>query len=119
MQRCIMLACIMLFLNRQDELARLSRLAGSEEGGLAVLYGRRRVGKTRLLLEWAKRHDGLYTVADQSVAELQRTYFAEAVGERLPGFAEVQYRDWRTLLTRLAREAQLAGWRGPLIFDEL
>ena len=114
-----MLACIMLFLNRQDELARLSRLSGSEEGGLAVLYGRRRVGKTRLLLEWAKRHDGLYTVADQSVAELQRAYFAEAVGERLPRFAEVQYRDWRTLLTRLAHDARLAGWRGPLIFDEL
>lgn len=114
-----MLRCIMLFLNRQQELARLSRFAASEEGGLAVLYGRRRVGKTRLLLEWVKQHDGVYTVADQSVAELQRAYFAEAVGERLPGFAEVQYRDWRSLLSRLARDARLAGWRGPLILDEL
>jgi hypothetical protein len=109
----------MLFLNRQEELARLDRFAASEEGGLVVLYGRRRVGKTRLLLEWVKRHDGLYTVADQSVAELQRVYFAEAVGERLPGFGEAQYRDWRTLLSRLARDARLAGWRGPLILDEL
>lgn len=109
----------MLFLNRQDELARLDRFAASDEGGLVVLYGRRRVGKTRLLLEWVKRHEGLYSVADQSVAELQRTYFAEAVGERLPGFAEAQYRDWRTLLSRLARDARLAGWRGPVILDEL
>ncbi len=109
----------MLFVNRQEELARLDRFAMSEEGGLAVLYGRRRVGKTRLLLEWASRHGGLYTVADQSVADLQRAYFAEVINERLPGFAEVEYRDWRTLLTRLAREARLAGWRGPLILDEL
>ncbi|MFL6262606.1 MAG: ATP-binding protein [Thermoanaerobaculia bacterium] len=109
----------MKFLDRQNELARLRRMADSEESGLVVVYGRRRVGKTRLLLEWAKRHSGLYTVADQSAAELQRRYFAEAVGERLPGFAEVEYRDWRSLLSRLAREAQAAGWRGPLIFDEL
>ncbi len=114
-----MLFGIMLFVNRQEELLRLDRFAAREEGGLAVLYGRRRVGKTRLLLEWASRHDGLYTVADQSAPELQRRYFAEAVSGRLPGFAEVEYRDWRSLFSRLAREAQLADWRGPLIFDEL
>ncbi len=114
-----MLVCIMFFVDRQDELARLDRVAAGDEGGLVVVYGRRRVGKTRLLLEWAKKHDGLYTVADQSLAELQRRYFAEAVAERLPGFADVDYRDWRSLLSRLAREAQLAGWRGPLVFDEL
>lgn len=114
-----MLSCIMFFLNRQSELARLDRVASSDEGGLVVVYGRRRVGKTRLLLEWGKKHGGLYTVADQSLAELQRQYFAEALAERLPGFAEVEYRDWRSLLSRAAREAQLAGWRGPLILDEL
>jgi AAA+ ATPase superfamily predicted ATPase len=109
----------MKFLDRQNELARLDRIASSDEAGLAVVYGRRRVGKTRLLLEWTRKHGGLYTVADQSVAEIQRQYFAEAVAARLPGFAEVEYRDWRSLLSRLAREAQVAGWRGPLIFDEL
>lgn len=114
-----MLTCIMFFVDRQEELARLDRIAVSEEGGLAVVYGRRRVGKTRLLLEWAKKHSGVYTVADQSVAEIQRQYFAEALAVRLPGFAEVEYRDWRSLLSRLAREAQVSGWRGPLIFDEL
>ena len=108
----------MLFVDRSEELARLGRVASADEGGLVVVYGRRRVGKTRLLLEWAKQHAGLYTVADQSVAEVQRRYFAAALGERLPGFAEVDYPDWRTLITRLAREAQVVGWRGPLIFDE-
>lgn len=109
----------MNFLNRIDELARLDTLATSADGGLAVLYGRRRIGKTRLLLEWAGRHGGLYTVADQSTADIQRRYFAEAVAGRLEGFAEVDYPDWRSLLQRLAREARAASWRGPILFDEL
>lgn len=114
-----MLASIMKFLNRTEELERLDRLASREDGGLAVVYGRRRIGKTRLLLEWSKRHGGLYTVADQSSAEVQRRYFAQAVAERLPGFGDVEYPDWRTLLTRLARDAEAASWRGPLVLDEL
>ncbi|HKH47265.1 MAG TPA: ATP-binding protein [Thermoanaerobaculia bacterium] len=119
MPHSIMLRRIMFFVDRQEELARLDRVAASDEGGLVVVYGRRRVGKTRLLLEWAKKHQGVYTVADQSVAEIQRQYFAEAIAARLPGFAEVEYRDWRSLFARLSREAQLAGWQGPLILDEL
>jgi AAA+ ATPase superfamily predicted ATPase len=109
----------MIFVNRLQEMERLDRLSALEEGGLAVIYGRRRIGKTRLLLHWSSRHHGLYTVADQSSADIQRRYFAEAVAERLPGFADVDYRDWRTLLLRLAREAAAAGWRGPIILDEL
>ncbi|MEM7350284.1 MAG: ATP-binding protein [Acidobacteriota bacterium] len=120
MQLCIMLICIIMrFINRQAEMARLDRLAAGDSGGLAVLYGRRRIGKTRLLLEWTRRHGGLYTVADQSAAEIQRRYFAAAVATRLPEFAEVEYPDWRSLLARLAREATSARWRGPIVFDEL
>lgn len=109
----------MKFLDRFPELARLDRLARRSAGGLAVVYGRRRLGKTRLLLEWTRKHDGLYTVSDLSSADIQRRYFAEAVGGRLAGFAEVDYRDWRGLLARLAREARASKWRGPIVFDEL
>lgn len=119
MQPGIMLACIMKFLNRTAELARLEKLIDRDDGRFAVVYGRRRIGKTRLLLEWSKRQGGLYTVADQSAPEVQRRYLAEALAERFAGFADVEYPDWRSLLTRLAREARSAGWRGPLILDEL
>lgn len=106
------------FLNRHDELERLDGLVARGRG-FAVVYGRRRIGKTRLLTEWVGRHGGTYAVADQSAAEVQRRYFAEAVGTRLPGFSAVEYRDWRGLFDRLARDATLAGWRGPLVIDEL
>jgi AAA+ ATPase superfamily predicted ATPase len=113
-----MLYCIMIFLDRAAEVDRLDRLATRHAAGLAVLYGRRRVGKTRLLLEWAAAHDGLYSVADQSSAEVQRQYFAAAVAQRIDGFADVAYPDWRTLLARLARDARHLRWRGPVILDE-
>jgi len=114
-----MLSCIMRWINRDQELMRLDSLARRRGGGLGVVYGRRRLGKTRLLLEWLRKQGGLYTVADQSSADIQRRYFAGAVAEHLPGFAEVQYPDWRSLLGRLAREAPAQSWRGPLVIDEL
>jgi AAA+ ATPase superfamily predicted ATPase len=119
MQLRIMLSRIMKFINRTDELARLDRLADAEGGGLAVVYGRRRIGKTRLLVEWCRRRGGVYAVADQSTADIQRRYLAQALAPMFAGFADVEYRDWRGLLARLAQESRAAGWRGPVVFDEL
>ena len=114
-----MLFGIMKFLNREEELARLERLVRSPGAGLAVVFGRRRIGKTRLLVEWTRRHNGIYAVADQSAADIQRRYLAETFALRFPGFADADYRDWRGLLNRLSSEARAAGWRGPVVFDEL
>lgn len=121
MQQCIMLFSIMRFVDREEELDRLEQLMARRDGALAVVYGRRRIGKTRLLLEWSRRHDGLYAVADQSSAEIQRRYLADTVAAhpRMAGFADVIYPDWRTLLARIAQQARAAKWRGPLILDEL
>lgn len=109
----------MKFLDRADELARLRTLEGGARGGLAVLVGRRRIGKTRVLLEWAERAGGLYVVADESAPEVQRAYVAGALAERFAGFADVTYPGWEPLLARVADESLRAGWRGPLILDEL
>ena len=38
------------FVNREAELAELN--AGAAKGGLMGLFGRRRIGKTRLLVHW-------------------------------------------------------------------
>ncbi len=118
MRRRIMLGCIMRFLNRRDELARLDALVADRAGGLAVVWGRRRLGKTRLLVEWARR-EGVYAVADQSAPDVQRANIAEAIAQRLPGFADVTYPDWGRLLDRLARDAVSQRFRGPIVIDEL
>lgn len=109
----------MQWLDRSAELRRLDRLARRRDGGTAVLWGRRRVGKTRLLLEWVAANNGVYFVADETAASVQRRRLAETLALRLPGFAEVEYPDWGSLLTRLARDARAAGLRVPIVIDEL
>lgn len=105
--------------DRRSELTRLDRLAARRDGGFGVLWGRRRVGKTRLLVEWVQRRNGAYFVADESTPALQRERFAAAVAAVVPGFGDVEYRDWGTLFARLAREAAAASVRGPFVIDEL
>lgn len=109
----------MEFINRKKELARLDRVASQTDGGVVVLWGRRRIGKTRLLLEWTKKHKGIYFTADESVALLQRKYFAAALEPALAGFSHVEYPDWQSFLQRLAKEAKHNRWQGPLVIDEL
>lgn len=108
----------MNFLNRQDEMRRLDRALG-RPGGFAAIWGRRRVGKSRLLIEWSCRHDGLYTVADTSSPAIQRRYLASAIATRFPAFADVEYPDWRSFFERLTEEASRTQWPGPFILDEL
>ena len=74
----------MRFLDRADEMRRLDALL-AHPGAFAVIWGRRRVGKTRLLIEWSQRHDGLYAAADPSAPAVQRRYLAAAVARRFPG----------------------------------
>lgn len=106
------------FLDRLDEMRRLDAVL-LQPGAFGVIWGRRRVGKSRLLVEWSRRHDGLYTVADQSASAVQRRYLAASVAGRLPGFGDVDYPDWRSFLDRLARDARQTGWTGPFVIDEL
>ncbi|MCP4602619.1 MAG: ATP-binding protein, partial [Proteobacteria bacterium] len=109
----------MKFCDRTEELERLDRLARSERSECAFVWGRRRIGKTRLLLEWCKKNDGLYTVTDQSAPAVQRRYLAGAISTVFEGFSDVEYPDWVSLLNALARAAKSEGWTGPFVIDEL
>ena len=57
------------FTNRIAELKELE--ATAKAGGLLVLFGRRRVGKTRLLAHWLGPRDGLYSQAIEGAKEIQ------------------------------------------------
>jgi len=95
------------------------RLADAKAGGLVVLWGRRRIGKSELLKEWCRRAHGCYTVADRSVAAVQRQDFATALSEQLPGFGDAVYPTWKALFGALSRRARAERWHGPLVIDEL
>jgi len=93
------------FLDRSAEAERLSAFFEGREGGLAVLYGRRRLGKSRLLLEVLSKERAVYFVADDREAALQRRGLAEEISRLLPGFGDVIYPDWDGLLRRFWAEA--------------
>ena len=74
------------FIDREQEMGRLVRLMREQRGGFAAIWGRRRIGKSELLKEWCRRFDSVYTVADQSLAAVQRSSFALALSERFAGW---------------------------------
>jgi len=57
------------FVNRTKEIGELER--AQRKGGLWVMFGRRRVGKTRLLVHWLTRHGGSYSQAIEAPEEIQ------------------------------------------------
>jgi AAA+ ATPase superfamily predicted ATPase len=94
------------FLDRDEEAARLRRLLASREGSSAVLYGRRRCGKSRLLREVLPPEATVYYVGDERESVLQRSGLAMEIARLLAGFDQVTYPDWDALLARFWNEAR-------------
>lgn len=94
------------FLDRDDETRRLRELFARRDGRLAVLFGRRRCGKSRLLQEALPPGGSVYYVADDREPPLQRAALAGEIARVLPGFADVAYPDWDALFGRWWREAR-------------
>ncbi len=57
------------FVNHTEELSQLDEHARA--GGLLVVFGRRRAGKTRLLTQWLRRHQGFYSQAIEASKDQQ------------------------------------------------
>ncbi len=107
----------MKFLDRIDEQRRLKRFLSLKEGAIAAVYGRRRIGKSRLLEEvFSNCSARISYCADRSEAALQRARMAEDIARLLPGFSDVVYLDWRSLFERWQREAPS---ESVLVIDEL
>lgn len=60
---------ILDFVNRVSEQSELD--AAMRKGGLLVIFGRRRVGKTRLLRHWLDKRGGMYSQAVEGQREMQ------------------------------------------------
>lgn len=105
------------FLDRIDERKRLMRFLSQADGGMACVYGRRRIGKSRLLEEvLSDWREVISYCADRSEGALQRARMSEDFSRLLPGFADVSYDTWRSFFERWQRDAP----RGSvLVIDEL
>ena len=88
------------FLDRIDERKRLARALRAQGGALAVLYGRRRCGKSTLIQQVAGPHD-VYYLADQREPALQIRDLAAEIARLVPGFSSAAYMSWDSLLQNL------------------
>jgi AAA+ ATPase superfamily predicted ATPase len=79
------------------------------DGAFVPVYGRRRVGKTALILEFMRSRRGLYFVGQQGPADLQRRDFLRIAAQALdePLLADAHFDAWGPLL-----EAVVDRWRG-------
>jgi AAA+ ATPase superfamily predicted ATPase len=103
------------FLNRTHELALLERRWARREGQIFVLWGRRRVGKSLLLLEFARGKRHLYFEATSGTRADQLADFSQRLAEAT-GRTVLSVLDWRAALDAVADWAQ----EGPvlLVLDE-
>lgn len=69
------------FVGRKEELAVLDGLWDAPHASLLILYGRRRIGKTRLLIEWIRKSDNrtLYWVGVPTTSQAQLLSFSQAL----------------------------------------
>lgn len=111
----------MKFVDRHRELAVLDEMWSSPEAHFLVLYGRRRIGKTRLLTHWLgdRSPRGIYWVAKPaSSASLLRS-FSQVVHEAqssVAAGADFTYPSWEMAWQEVARLTR--GGRLALFLDE-
>lgn len=90
------------FVNRTEELSRLHDLYESDDPDLAVIFGRRRLGKTELVKHSLRDSDeAVIYQAKQKTAELQLQQFIDVAAETYPGITRIR-EDWDAILGYLA-----------------
>ncbi len=88
------------FVNRENELSLLKNAYESGRAGLIIVYGRRRVGKTRLLLEFLKDKNGLYFYVPRGGEEVVLKEFSKSVEKEF--FTGFRFNDFRSFLEYLS-----------------
>ncbi|HIP73440.1 MAG TPA: ATP-binding protein [Anaerolineae bacterium] len=113
------------FVDRQEELDELNALLTSAERGrseFVIIYGRRRIGKTTLILNWSEQsgRSYLYWVARRETPEATRHSLARALWRwaypHTPDPQPPRFDSWEPLLEQLAR--MVGDQPVIIIFDE-
>lgn len=96
----------MEFIGREAELDLLRQARRSPKSEFIPIYGRRRVGKSELILKFMADKSGIYYLGQQSSASLQVREFlgeaARALG--MPLLAELRAADWQPALRTITEQ---------------
>ena len=107
------------FVNRVEELERLHELYESGDADLAVIFGRRRLGKTELVKQSLDSFDdAVYYQAREKTSTLQLQQFIETATETYPGLTDIR-EDWEAILRYLGeRDAIVVLDEFPYLAEE-
>lgn len=98
-----------MFIGREAELLRLEQEYARERGSFVPIYGRRRVGKSELILHFLRDRPGLYFLGKQAPEPLQIREFLGEASKVLdePLLAEIEPVSWKHALALVADR-----WKG-------
>ena len=101
-------AIVDAFVDRIEELAALEEQFADHQAAMAVIYGRRRIGKTALITEFVRDKRALYFLATEESEEQNRAAFQKQVaaftGDELLG--QVSVDNWDVLFDRLTSDGE-------------
>jgi hypothetical protein len=108
----------MRFVDRQEEFGFLEREYGQPSFRFIPLYGRRRVGKTRLVREFIGNKPTIYFLADTVAEAEQLKNLGRCVGEYFKDMVLVEggFRDWEQFFRYIREKSE--GTRLVLAIDE-
>ena len=84
-----------MFIGRKDELELLNNLYNSSGFEFLILYGRRRIGKTFLLEEFAKSHKCIFFSAMEKNDSMNLSDFSELIQRYFEGDFIAPFQDWK------------------------
>ena len=110
-------------IGREYELECLNKLYNSNKFEFLVLYGRRRIGKTTLLTEIAKKHNCLYFLSQEKNTTLNLSEFAKLTKDYFDMDYIPQAEDWNQMINILTERIEFKLDKNPnekvcIIIDE-
>ena len=93
-----------MILGRKNELGYLNQVYGTEGSQLIVLYGKKNIGKTTLLMDFLKDKESLYYLAVDASVRQQQYLMARQWKEA--GISVSVYPDYRELMDSFAKSTQ-------------
>lgn len=106
-----------MFIGREKELRCLEEQYASNKFEMSIIYGRRRIGKTRLIKEFIKDKKAIYFLATNSSEKLNLQLFSEYLFEVLsPELTAAQFPDFHSAFKYLGEQAKKE--RIVLVIDE-
>ena len=112
----------MTFIGRTEELSLLTSAFKSSRAEFVPIYGRRRVGKSELILRFMSDKPGVYFLGQQSAAALQvRDFLGESARALdMPLLAQLDVSSWRQALLTVVEQWQAShpGSKLILALDE-